>query len=393
MVEWLFKLSVILIAYTYLLYPVLLITVSSLHRVARSLSRGHSSDVLRNEKTGDWPAVTVVFSAFNEESCIGERVRNLLALDYPEDLLVVVAGSDGSTDRTAEILRSFNDRRVRPRLFAENRGKISVLNELMAEVETSIVVLTDANTRFAPDAVKHLVAHFVDSKVGVVCGELRLLDSENAENRDGLYWRYEQKLKRNESRLGALLGANGAIYAIRRGLYNPLPRDTIVDDFQIVMNVSRQGYRVLYEPRAKATEEVAPTLENERGRRVRIGAGNYQALLRTGWALNPLLGFRFLAYLSHKVIRWFVPHLMMLAWISNALLLDQPLYLLTFLAQNAAYLMAWLGYRRQKAGKPVGLFISLLTFFVTMNIALFHGFLKFLRSDLQGTWQRTERSL
>ena len=270
------------------------------------------------------PNVTVIIAAYNEDSCIRARVENLLSLDYPQDKLTIRIGSDGSSDNTPQILESINAENFHAHIFEKNRGKMSVLNDLVASATDEILVMSDANTHFNPDAINVLVKHFQNESIGVVCGELNLVDAESGINQDGIYWRYEQVLKFHEAQLGALLGANGAIYAIRKSLYIPLPANTIVDDFQIVMNVSKQKFKTIYDPSAIAIEEVAPNLAEEEGRRVRIGLGNYQAFFKMRWALNPLLGWRFVAYLSHKVCRWFVPHFMIIAFISNIVYSQRP---------------------------------------------------------------------
>jgi cellulose synthase/poly-beta-1,6-N-acetylglucosamine synthase-like glycosyltransferase len=337
------------------------------------------------------PKVAIIIAAYNEESCIEARINNLLNLDYPEDKLTIHIGSDGSSDATASLLQGFAAHNIKTHIFDVNRGKMSVLNDLIAAAQAEILVMSDANTYFKPDVIKKLVRHFKNENIGAVCGELHLVDAKSGDNKDSLYWRYEQVLKLHESHLGALLGANGAIYAMRKSLFKPLPKNTIVDDFQIVMNIARQNFQTIYDPQAIAIEEVAPSLEAEEGRRIRIGLGNYQALFTMPWALNPLLGWRFFTYVSHKVLRWFVPHFMLLAFVSNIFLLTHHFYQITFIVQLAFYLIAWYGIKQQKRGDKVNSIIALIAFFVAMNIALFRGFIRYFSANVQGTWQRTTR--
>ncbi|MEM7707643.1 MAG: glycosyltransferase family 2 protein [Pseudomonadota bacterium] len=386
-----FWLSAGLIIYTYFGYPVLLTIASAFVQMARDLRFLLTRRERRVSRAGELPSVTVLVAAYNEESCISERVENLLALDYPEDRLEVLVGSDGSTDRTAEILSSIEDPRFKSHCFDENRGKISVLNDLMLKASGDVVVMTDANTVYQPDTVRMLVRHFSDEAIGAVCGELQLIDKASGQNRDGAYWRYEQVLKFHESRLGALLGANGAIYAIRRMLYEPLPADTIVDDFQIAMNIARKGLTVVYDPESVASEPVAPDLRAEHGRRVRIGAGNYQSISRVRWALNPRAGWRWFTFVSHKLLRWFVPHLMVLALVTNLLLIELPRYRVLLAGQLLFYALAIYGLLRLRAERPNGFLVSLASFFLAMNAALLQGFVRFLRADLGGAWSRTRR--
>lgn len=384
--ETLFWTAISLIVYSYFIYPLLLILVSTAKQVFTP-----TNEIEPPTDNNDLPNVTVIIAAFNEDSCIKARIDNLLTLDYPQDKLTIRIGSDGSSDNTASIINSIEADNFHAHVFEKNRGKMSVLNDLVASADDEILVMSDANTHFNPDAIHALVKHFQDESIGVVCGELNLVDADSGVNKDGIYWRYEQVLKFHEAKLGALLGANGAIYAIRKQLFIPLPANTIVDDFQVVMNVSKQKFKTVYDPSAIAIEEVAPNLAEEEGRRVRIGLGNYQAFFKMPWALNPLLGWRFIAYLSHKVCRWFVPHLMLIALISNVMLLSSQFYQALMCAQITFYLLAFYGIKRQASDKKTPTLIALLAFFVAMNLALMRGFIKYFSSNVQGTWQRTTR--
>lgn len=391
-VELLFWSSIALILYCYLFYPVVLLMVSALYQLRRDVTFLFAKRERRvaGEET-IIPDVAVVIAAYNEEKDIGDRVKNLLSQDYPADKVKIYIGSDGSSDRTVDILNGFCDDRLQIFPFEENRGKISVLNDLISRVDDqSIIVLSDANTFFEEDVITKLVRHFTDDEVGAVCGELCLVDGESKENKDGLYWRYERLLKFHEGRIGGLLGANGANYAIRRNLYDPLPIDTIVDDFTIVMNVALKGYKVKYDAEAIAIEEVAPDVSSEFGRRVRIGAGNYQAFMRYAKFLFPRPSTLYFSYLSHKVLRWFVPHLMLLAIVTNAALMEQAFYLYLFGAQIGFYLFVLLTYLLKNRLSLPGIVMFPL-FIVAMNIALGAGFLRFIRGKSRGTWSRTAR--
>ena len=311
-IEILFWVVSLAIIYSYVIYPLILILVSALVQCVRDTQY----TLIKKERRidiSDSSSVTIVISAFNEESCIKERVENLLSMDYPAEKLNIFVASDGSTDNTNAILSSFDDPRLSTFCFEENRGKINVLNDLMERVTSEVTVFSDANTVFEKDAVTQLVMSINQKNVGAVCGELVLVDAHSGDNKDNLYWKYEQVLKFHESRLDALLGANGGIYAIKTKFYVPLPSNTIIDDFCIVMNVARQNQSVVYTPEAKAIEEIAPSMREEANRRIRIGAGNYQAFARLTWLLNPKYKWRWFSYISHKVMRWFVPHFMIIS--------------------------------------------------------------------------------
>ncbi len=372
----LFWVSLALIVYSYFIYPLVL----KLFVEPKELA-------LTTPET--LPSVDMIIAAYNEESCIKQRIENALNQDYQGQLQIYVA-SDGSKDKTGEIIESFTDPRVKAFNFEVNRGKISVLNDLVAKSSADILVFTDANTEFNNDAITILVSSF-NGNIGAVSGELVLETEEGNQNLDGLYWRYEQFLKKSESQLGSLLGANGAIYALYRELYIPLSTDTIVDDFCIVMNVKKQGYDVVYNDTAIAKEEVAPSLQDEVGRRVRIGIGNYKAFFANLWALSPTNGLLSWCYWSHKVLRWFTPHFMLLVFVSNALLINIPFYRNLFILQIIFYLVAFYGQRKINQNQEVSSIVAMVSFFVSMNVALGQGFIRFCKGHKNGGWKRTAR--
>jgi len=373
----LFWIALFLLVYSYLIYPLILrLTV-----VPKEI---------KLTAPEQWPSVDIIIAAYNEESCIKERIENALAQDYKGKLQILVA-SDGSQDNTGNIIESFNCDKVEAYNFEVNRGKISVLNDLVAKSCADVLVFTDANTDFNVDAVTILVESF-SGNVGAVSGELILETEDGNQNLDGLYWRYEQFLKKCESELGSLLGANGAIYALKRELYLPLSTDTIVDDFCIVMNVKKQGYDVVYNDTAIAKEEVAPSLGDEVGRRIRIGIGNYKAFFANLWALSPTKGLLSWCYCSHKVLRWFAPHLMLIAFISNVFLLEHIIYVYLFIAQIVFYVIAWQGNKRINNNQKVNGIVAIISFFVSMNVALGQGFIRFCKGHKNGGWKRTART-
>lgn len=372
----LFWLSLSLLVYSYFIYPFILYLFVKPEKVVMITP-------------SEFPSVDIIIAAYNEESCIKARIENALSQDYQGVLQILVA-SDGSQDNTGEIIEAFTDKRVQAYNFPENRGKISVLNDLVAKSSAQILVFTDANTDFNVDAVSVLISSFNDN-VGAVSGELILETEDDNQNQDGLYWRYEQFLKKCESSLGSLLGANGAIYALKRELYLPLSTDTIVDDFCIVMNVKKQGFDVVYNDTAIAKEEVAPSLEDEYGRRVRIGIGNYKAFFTNLWALSPTKGLLSWCYWSHKVLRWFAPHFMLITFVANVFLINVPFYFYIFILQVVFYGVAWYGQKRIHNNRQVNSIVAIISFFVSMNVALGQGFIRFTKGHKNGGWKRTAR--
>src|SRR4029453_8515575 len=236
-----------LIVYAYIVYPVLLVTLGALRR-ATAAPRGLEE--------ADLPSVSVLVVAHNEEAVIRERIDTLLALDYPKDKLELVIASDSSRDRTVDIVKEYSGRGIQLIAFTERTGKSAVLDAVIPRLKGSIAVLSDANTMMEPSAVRRLVRWFENPQVGVVCGKLVLTDPVKGTNVDSLYWRFETLLKRSEGRLGALLGANGGIYAIRRSVFQGLSHDTIVDDFVIPLLARvRTGCAIIYDESAIACEE------------------------------------------------------------------------------------------------------------------------------------------
>jgi cellulose synthase/poly-beta-1,6-N-acetylglucosamine synthase-like glycosyltransferase len=380
-----------LIIYSYFIYAILLTIVAGVTQIVSDARHVFNKRERRQQSGEDFPDVAVVISAFNEERHIRARIENLFALDYPPERLKIYIGSDGSKDGTNAILASFSDPRLATFAFEVNRGKARVLNDLVSRADSSILVFSDANTFFERQALKHLVSNFADAGVGGVSGELRL-DASKGDNQDSLYWRVEQYLKFFEGRIGGLLGANGAIYAIRKPLWKPLREDTIVDDFCVAMNVSAAGYRLVYDPRAWANEDTPDSIGDEYGRRVRIGIGNFQALirhpeyfLRTSWATK-------FTYVSHKVLRWIAPHLLLLVLLASTLLALQSTSWRLFLAlQIVAYAVCTFLYKCIRNGQTIPKILRIPTFLFTLNWALFVASNRYISGRYSGSWRRTNR--
>jgi cellulose synthase/poly-beta-1,6-N-acetylglucosamine synthase-like glycosyltransferase len=343
-------------------------------------------------ETADLPSVSLLVVAHNEATVMDARIQNALALHYPPGKLEIVIASDGSTDATNDVVARYVDRGVRLLAFPENRGKAATLDAAIAHLTGDVVVLSDANTLMDRDAVRQLAAWFADPAVGVVCGKLVLTDAATGRNADGLYWRYETLLKRCEGRLGALLGCNGAIYAIRRSIFPPVPAGTIVDDFVIPLSARRAtGCRLVYDEQAVAREETAPDVRAEFRRRARIGAGGFQSLARLWPLLSPVHGWVSFTFFAHKVLRWLSPFALVGMLLLNLLLLDLPGMGWILAGQLGFYALAvgatWLP-PRPRALRVV----RLTTLFAAMNLALLVGFVRWLTGSQGGAWKRTDRS-
>jgi cellulose synthase/poly-beta-1,6-N-acetylglucosamine synthase-like glycosyltransferase len=387
--------SLACIIYTYAGYPLVLTLISAAHQLRSDWRQVSRSGTRRVSTQADLPHVAVLVAAFNEEQHIAERIANLLNQDYPAERLHIYIGSDACSDRTADIVRGLTHPRLTFVDFTARRGKASVINDLAAMATQEILAFTDANTMFLPDAVQKLVRHFGRADVACVCGELRLVKADEvakaaSDNQDHIYWRYERLLKFFESRIGGLLGANGGVYALRRELYRAIPADTIVDDFWISMQVVEDGQRCVYDPEAVALETIPERISDEFRRRVRIGLGNYQAFRRFANLLNPLRGTVAFTFFSHKVLRWLVPHCMLLAFAANVLLIATPFYAALLVGQLLFYGGAWYAWRASlKGAAPKALRLPL--FFVSMNLGLWIGFWRYLFGGTSGVWARSAR--
>ena len=366
-----------LLVYAYGGYPILL-------WLASKVTRRHAG---RRGAPWHWPDVSVLVSAYNEEQVIDQRLMNLLAIDYPRERLEFLVGSDGSTDQTCTIVKTYGEHGIRLVPFAQRRGKARVLNDLAMRARGTIMVLTDANTFFHPHAVRELVkALWSHPSACAVVGKLELRPAGPERNLDGLYWRYETWIKKLESHFGAVLGANGAIYAFHRKRYRPLPNGAIVDDFLVPMLMRLHGGgEVFFVPAAKAYETSPAKVRDEFRRRMRIGAGDLQALIWTWRLLLPWKGIVSLVYFSHKVLRWFGPWLMLTGFVANLWLLGSPLFWWIFFAQLGFYGLGVIA-ALVRSVPILGVAASGARYFIVLNAALLIGFLRFALGAQRPFW-------
>lgn len=383
----------LVLVYTWLGYPLILLIIQK-------------KEDINKISQGDNIAVAIVLSAYNEEEYLRERLENLLVVDYPVELVSIHVGLDGCSDKSSAIVREFTEVHKNIHLydFSERRGKVAVLKDVVSCVvkkmgEDAILVFTDANTMFKANALNRIIPHFSDSNVGGVCGRLVFLSENSKDENDtseGTYWGMETKLKIAESSLDSCLGANGAIYAIRSELFwKEMPNNILIDDFVLGMKVREQGMRLVYEPDAVA-EELLPEQRAEWARRVRIGAGGYQSIAFCKKCLLPRYGKFAWMFWSHKVLRWFTPHilLILLACVWCWLMTLNNSYIVSLivgiLVACVCILIAVV--RKSKVRESgVGKVVLLSEHFITMQAALFAGFIRYCRGGLKGHWIRTPR--
>lgn len=287
------------------------------------------------------PSVSVVIAAHDEAPSIRQKVENLLSLNYPADRLQILVGSDGSTDGTLDRLRDLSDSRIHLVNFLERQGKPAVLNTLVPEASGEIVVLSDVRQQFDPQLLRVLLQPFADSHVGAVSGELILRRNPQIQavgEGVGAYWRYEKFIRSRESGIDSTVGATGAVYAIRKSLFEPIPADTVLDDVLIPLRITRRGYRVLFEPRARAFDALPASTREEFTRKVRTLGGNFQLFARERWLLNPFRNRLWWQTVSHKILRLFIPAFQVMLLVANmALVSDSHFYQFTLLAQILFY--------------------------------------------------------
>jgi poly-beta-1,6-N-acetyl-D-glucosamine synthase len=376
---------ILLLVHAYLFYP-LSLRIFNLFKTKSPLT---SRDYL--------PSVSILIAAYNEEKVIAERIENILNLDYDLNKIEVIIGSDCSSDRTNEILlkKSEEWECIIVQIFDERRGKAAVLNDLAQLAKNEIFVFSDANTNFEKNALVKLISEFMDEKVGGVCGRLVLVepkDDFDKTNRERLYWQYETQLKKLEGNLGTLIAANGGIYAIRKIIFTKFPvEEAITDDLFQTLAVLKQGYDFKYAFDAVAVEEISKEIITEFRRKVRFAATNFQTLKNFKNLLVPKNFLLSYILFSHKVIRWFVPLLLIILFIVNTLLLNYDnYYRIIFYFQIGFYLSALIGYVLNRFKINVSIF-SIVYYYVFTNLALLVGLFKFLANKSAYIWDSTPR--
>jgi cellulose synthase/poly-beta-1,6-N-acetylglucosamine synthase-like glycosyltransferase len=385
--KFIFFVSLLMIFYIYLGYPILAFVIS----------------IVRNRKVrkgGHEPKVTILIAAYNEEDCLQATLINKLDLDYPKENLEIIVISDGSTDRTDDIVKKYEDERVRLIRQEPRAGKTSGLNMAVPEATGEILVFSDANSLYAQDALRHLVENFVDPSVGYVTGKMVYTNQDGTTIGDGCnsYMKYENLLRRVETRLGSVVGVDGGIDAVRKELYQPMNPDQL-PDFVLPLKIVAQGYRVVYEPEAILKEPSLKSPKDEYRMRVRVSLRALWAL----WDMRHLLTFRFgdapshlgpfspsfifsWQLWSHKVLRYLCFIFLITAYVFNLTLWTEGgLYKLFFILQNMAYVAAIASPILEKRGCHIR-FLYLLNYFVLLNLASTHAFIKFMLRQKQVMW-------
>ena len=340
----------------------------------------------RPQQDHELRSITIAIAAHNEEKHIEATILNKLSLDYPPDRREIIVISDASTDRTDEIVRKYRDSGVTLLRQEQRAGKTAALNSAVPQARGEIIVFSDANSMYAADALKNLVSNFHDRSVGYVTGKMIYTDPDGTTIGSGcsLYMRYENFLRQQETMVGSVVGVDGGIDAIRKELYVSMKPDQL-PDFVLPLHVVRQGYRVVYEPRAILKEPSLKTADDEYRMRVRVSLRALWALFDMRRLLGPSQSCLFAWQLwSHKVLRYLCFVFMVSAYASNiALLRVSRFYALFFAAQTTAYAFALISPILERYG--IG-FLYIFNYFVLLNGAAMHAFVKFLRGERQVIW-------
>lgn len=378
MMTTLFWLCMAIVVYTYVGYGIVLYLLVFIKRLATK------AQPLEDITDDCLPEVTLMVCAYNEEDIIAAKMDNTRRLDYPADRLHLVWVTDGSNDNTNSLLAAYPDVKV---IFSpERRGKAAALKHGIKEIDTEIVMMTDANTMLNPGAVREIARLMQDPRVGCVSGEKKVMaksDSDEAAQGEGLYWKYESTLKRLDSELYSAMGAAGELCVIRRHLMTDIPDDTLLDDFIISMEIVKKGYRIAYTSNAYAMEYGSADLHEESKRKRRIAAGGLQSCWRLRSLMNPfthpVVAFQFV---SHRVLRWTITPFCLFALI--------PLNtLLVLMGEGMVYTIIWILQILFYASAAAGVRIS--KYFVFMNLNVFRG-ISYLFNNSTGMWEKAKRA-
>jgi cellulose synthase/poly-beta-1,6-N-acetylglucosamine synthase-like glycosyltransferase len=371
-----FATSVAALVYTYVGYPLLVYLFARLR----------PKHVRRAEFL---PSVTVLITAYNEEKAIRQKLENTFSIDYPAEKLEILVASDGSTDKTDEIVNEFAARGVK--LFRQEgrKGKTFTQNKAVEKATGEIILFSDATTMYKTNVLREMMPNFADSSIGCVAGKLEYVDDSGSNVGKGArsYWNYETFLKESESRACSLIGASGCLYAVRRSAYQPMYPEAC-SDFLICTVVYRQGLRSIYEPNAVCTEATNQKTDKEMQMRVRVIVQTFTDLWRNRRMLNPFhSGFYAVQLFSHKVLRYSVPLFLVLVFLSSLVLAFNSIFFQALFAlQIAFYLTAFIGWIMEKNRVKVGVF-AIPLYFVLANLASVVAFYKFLHGENYARWE------
>ena len=392
-IEIIFWTLLFIVFYAYLGYGIVLFFLVQLKRLFSGKKKNLNEDYE--------PDITLFVAAYNEKDYVDAKVKNSFEMKYPKEKIHQVWVTDGSDDGTPDILRKYNDQGIEVYHEDTRGGKIGAMNRGMQFIKTPIVIFSDGNTMLGKESVQRIVDMFKDPKVGCVSGEKRIFskDTDAAVGSEGIYWKYESKLKKWDAELYSVVGAAGELFAVRTELFQEVEKDTLLDDFIISLRIAMKGYTIQYDPEAYAIESASANVQEELKRKIRIAAGGIQSIIRLSPLLNTFkYGTLSFQYISHRVLRWTIaPVALPLIFIANLILAIHfgfdnfsNIYTLLFYAQIIFYAASLLGwYFENKKIKVKILFIPY--YFFIMNYAVFLGFRRYLAGQQSVNWERAKR--
>jgi len=386
-IEFFFWFSLAVLIYCYAGYAIILVPLNFLKNIFSRKSKSRDYDL---------PPVTLVVAAYNEEAILEQKIQNTLQLDYPSELLNVIFITDGSSDNSAELIGRHDF--ITHLHQSERKGKSAAVKRAMRFVQTPVVIFSDANSMLNPGSIRAIVRHYADEKVGGVAGEKKIMNAgcqSAVGDAEGLYWKYESFLKKQDAAFNSVVGAAGELFSIRTELFYALDDSIILDDFILSMHVCLEGYKIEYEPKAYAMEAPSSSLTEEEKRKVRIAAGAYQAV---GYLVKRLNIFKFplltLQYFSRRLLRWIAcPILIATIFACNiSLVIDHQeiIYNYFLFAQAGFYLLALVGWIFISLGWRIGI-LKIPFYFLFMNICLIKGFFNQVQGRQTVNWEKSLR--
>jgi len=377
----LFWITVIMLIYIYFGYPLLLLSIVKF--------KPKSKKEFMDEYI---PVVSFIIPARNEEHIIDKKIQNTLNLDYPKEHLQIIIVSDQSTDRTNQRVKQYASKGVQLVLLSERQGKTGAQNMVVKEAKGEVLVFSDANAMYVKDALKHLVKHFLNSEVGCVSGELCYHNSQKTAVgvEENWYWKYDKWIKKQEDKFGTIIGANGSIYAVRRTAYVPLEKH-IISDFIEPLVIAFNGWKVVYEPKAISFEESSKTFEDELHRKKRIISRSLLSLIHHRHLLNPFKNIiLFFELISHKLLRWATPFLLILLFLINAGLFFYGEYQLLLWIQIAFYSLSATGFIIRNI-KMIPSFLLAPFYFCLLQYASLKGVVSLMQGKKITFWDPIRR--
>lgn len=375
---FLFWVAFLIIIYHYIIFPICVVLLS----IIRPSTIDKKETVLK---------ITLIIAAYNEEKVIDEKIKNCFNLDYPKDEMEIIVVSDGSTDRTADLVNAYKENGVIGMYEPERRGKTAALNRAVKHASGEIIIFSDANSMYKSDSIKYLLSNFNDNSVGGVSGRKSIIKNSDrvASIGDSLFWDFESTLKTMQSRIGSISNGDGEMFAVRRCLYHEIPEEIINDDQAITFNIVQQGHRVIYEPRAVSYEEASIIIEDDFRVKARMVSGGYQIINQYKNFLLQSMNWFSIQFFSHKFLRYFMPILLFMLFVSNLLLIKK--YPSFFILQLLFYSFAVTGYILSRQSIKMKFFYFPL-YYCSVNLAAFVGLYYFISGKTGvNIWKKAER--